>query len=221
MELYMTALEGNVPTPTIILVLASSVMVLTMWFSKKSRNITMTELNLAKQHHDGYERFQPNFISRGVVRLAVIFNKIMEGLVPQVIHRYVDKRFQIPEKNKTILGANDNAPSFDMMRAAVNLVLSGVLISVGTSLKLPLSTTYVTFMVAMGTSLSDRAWGRETGVYRVAGVLKVVLGWFITAMSAFLLSGLFLTILFLWEVCSDDIFGCFCGVCFDSKSQEI
>ena len=195
-QMYMTALAGDVPTPTIILLLASTVMVLTMWFSKKSRNITMTELNLAKQHHDGYERFQPNFMSRGVVRFAVLLNKTVTDIVPEPVQRYIDKRFSIPKNHRTIKGDKDDLPSFDMMRAAVNLVLSGILISLGTSLKLPLSTTYVTFMVAMGTSLSDRAWGRETGVYRVAGVLRVITGWFATAMCAFLISATFMTILF-------------------------
>ncbi len=162
---------------------AGIIMVLTLWFSKKAKDVAETELNLARQD-EGSERFEPNFFARAIVRSSVKFGKRFDKIVPANISANIDARFD----NKTIelpRKKEFTPPMFDLVRASVNLVVASILISIGTSFKLPLSTTYVTFMVAMGTSLADRAWDRESAVYRVSGVINVILGWFSTAASAF------------------------------------
>ncbi len=187
-SLYMDALNGPVKADVRLLLGSGVVMVLALWFSKKSRSVTETEVNLGRQN-DGIERFSSTPLSRSLVRAAVNMNKSITKIVPNTWLEKINRRFQIPEEKV------DDGVSFDLIRASVNLTLSALLISLGTSLKLPLSTTYVTFMVAMGSSLADRAWGRESAVYRITGVLTVIGGWFITAMFAFtiaLLVGLFL-----------------------------
>ncbi|MBU2905070.1 inorganic phosphate transporter [Arenibacter algicola] len=182
-EFSMTVLAEKVPTPTILLFVAGMVMVLTLWFSKKARYVTQTEINLSREG-ESKERFQPNFLSRGIVRSAMMLSTVTTALLPKALQEKIDSNFKKPviplSKDKTF-----EMPAFDMVRASVNLMVAGVLISVATSYKLPLSTTYVTFMVAMGTSLADRAWGAESAVYRVAGVLNVIGGWFFTAIIAF------------------------------------
>ncbi|MCK0132897.1 inorganic phosphate transporter [Arenibacter sp. S6351L] len=182
-EFSMTVLAEKVPTPTILLFVAGMVMVLTLWFSKKARYVTQTEINLSREG-ESKERFQPNFLSRGIVRSAMMISTVTTALLPKALQEKIDSNFKKPviplSKDKTF-----EMPAFDMVRASVNLMVAGVLISVATSYKLPLSTTYVTFMVAMGTSLADRAWGAESAVYRVAGVLNVIGGWFFTAIIAF------------------------------------
>ncbi|PXX27665.1 inorganic phosphate transporter [Arenibacter sp. ARW7G5Y1] len=182
-EFSMTVLAEKVPTPTILLFVAGMVMVLTLWFSKKARYVTQTEINLSREG-ESKERFQPNFLSRGIVRSAMMLSTVTSALLPKALQEKIDSNFKKPviplSKDKTF-----EMPAFDMVRASVNLMVAGVLISVATSYKLPLSTTYVTFMVAMGTSLADRAWGAESAVYRVAGVLNVIGGWFFTAIIAF------------------------------------
>lgn len=179
----MDVLATQVPTPTLLLFVSGLVMVLTLWFSKKARHVTQTEINLSREG-EAKERFQPNFLSRGIVRASVGIAETFSALVPLSLKERIDFRFKRPiislSKDK-----NYELPAFDMVRAAVNLMVAGILISLATSYKLPLSTTYVTFMVAMGTSLADRAWGAESAVYRVAGVLNVIGGWFITALIAF------------------------------------
>jgi len=165
------------------LLAAGVIMVLTLWFSKKAKNVAETELNLSRQN-EGTERFEPNFVARAIVRSTVNFSKKFDKVIPTNISSSIDARFD----NQTIKLPRDKSftpPMFDLVRAAVNLVVASILISIGTSFKLPLSTTYVTFMVAMGTSLADRAWDRESAVYRVSGVINVILGWFSTAASAF------------------------------------
>ncbi len=187
-SLYMDALNGPVKADVRLLLGSGVVMVLALWFSKKSRSVTETEVNLGRQN-DGIERFSSTPLSRSLVRAAVNMNKSITKIVPNTWLEKINRRFQIPEEKV------DDGVSFDLIRASVNLTLSALLISLGTSLKLPLSTTYVTFMVAMGSSLADRAWGRESAVYRITGVLTVIGGWFITALVAFtiaLLVGLFL-----------------------------
>jgi len=150
---------------------------------KKAKTVIETGINLSRQG-EGHEKFEPNPVSRVVVRAAMGLNIGISYIFPKKTLDFVDSKFQKPvitlSKDKTY-----EMPAFDMIRASVNLIVAGILISIGTSLKLPLSTTYVTFMVAMGTSLADRAWGRESAVYRVAGVLNVVGGWFMTAIVAF------------------------------------
>lgn len=186
-DFSMGGLAGKVPTPTAFLLLAGLVMVLTLWLSKKARKVVATGVNLSRQG-DGAERFHPNAFSRGVVRLSLSASQKLSFALPDSFLERVEKRFYQPEENLT-QKALEEKPAFDLVRASVNLVVAGILISIGTSLKLPLSTTYVTFMVAMGTSLADRAWNRESAVYRIAGVVNVIGGWFMTALVAFTAAG--------------------------------
>ncbi len=192
-EFSMGVLESKVPTPTILLFLSGMVMVATLWLSKKARYVTDTEINLAREG-EAKERFEPNFLSRGVVRFAMSIGQFSSALLPVSVKKHIDKRF---EKPVIVLpkGKTHELPAFDMIRAAVNLMVAGILISIATSYQLPLSTTYVTFMVAMGSSLADRAWGSESAVYRVAGVLNVIGGWFMTAIIAFIAAGVVLTLI--------------------------
>ena len=182
-EFSMAFLSKKVPTPTILLFLAGMVMVVTLWFSSKAKKVTKTEIDLARQQ-DTKERFNPNFLSRGLVRGSMNLSYLFSKIIPENIQNHISTQFKKPEieltSNKSI-----ELPAFDMIRAAVNMMVAAILISIATSFKLPLSTTYVTFMVAMGTSLADRAWGSESAVYRVAGVLNVIGGWFFTAFIAF------------------------------------
>jgi phosphate/sulfate permease len=182
-EFSMGSLAGKVPSNTIFLLIAGVIMVLTIWFSKKAREVIKTGVDLSRQG-DGAEKFQPTDFSRIMVRGAIAINKIFVFILPEKTRNWIDSRFQVPvislSKSKKF-----EMPAFDKVRASVNLVVAGILISIATSFKLPLSTTYVTFMVAMGTSFADRAWGRESAVYRVAGVLNVIAGWFGTAIIAF------------------------------------
>jgi phosphate/sulfate permease len=168
------------------------VMVVTLWISSKAKKVTKTEIDLARQQ-DTKERFNPNFLSRGLVRASMNLSNVFSKIVPNNLQKHIDSQFEKPAielySNKSI-----ELPAFDMIRAAVNMMVAAILISIATSFKLPLSTTYVTFMVAMGTSLADRAWGSESAVYRVAGVLNVIGGWFFTAFIAFVGCG---TIAFL------------------------
>lgn len=180
----MTALTGKVKTPTFFLLLAGLIMVVTLWTSKKARSVTKTEINLARQD-TGYERFGSSIFARSLVRRTNNFSKTFKNLLPVAIQNKIEKQFDQVEYQKQQNALGPEAPYFDMIRASVNLVVASMLIAFATSLKLPLSTTYVTFMVAMGTSLSDKAWGRDSAVYRITGVFSVIGGWFFTAFSAF------------------------------------
>ena len=184
----MGVLAEKVPSNVWLLLVAGAVMVVTLWTSSKAKNVIKTGIDLSRQG-DGHEKFKPNPLSRVTVRAAMTINTGIRFLVPAHTLAYIDSKFTKPvislPKDKTY-----ELPAFDMVRAAVNLIVAGILISIATSMKLPLSTTYVTFMVAMGTSLADRAWGRESAVYRVAGVLNVIGGWFLTAITAFLAAAL-------------------------------
>ena len=186
-EFSMQVLATKVATPNFLLVIAGVVMVLTLWFSKKAQRVVKTELDLSNQGEVS-ERFNANFLSRFIVRVASNLSNLFNRLLPTSVNSVIEKRFEIPEIFTKKISQN-NRPSFDVIRASVNLMVAGILISFATSYKLPLSTTYVTFMVAMGTSLSDRAWGSESAVYRVAGVLNVIAGWFGTALIAFTAAG--------------------------------
>lgn len=188
----MEGLAGEVPANTYMLFLAGVIMVLTLWFSKKARAVVETGVSLARQD-EGKERFEANFLSRVIVRGTVNLSQAISYVTPKPVLKFVDSRF---EKVKEKKNKNHEAPAFDLVRAAVNLVVASILISVGTLLKLPLSTTYVTFMVAMGSSLADRAWGRESAVYRVAGVFNVIGGWFVTALVAFVAASIFATAIY-------------------------
>lgn len=177
--LKMSGLAGAVPANPLILFIGGAIMVITIWLSKKARSVSDTEINLARQD-DGVERFGSTSLSRAIVRGAVNFNKKFVKYVPERAQRFIERRFE----PLTVAETEEKAP-FDLIRATVNLSVASILIASATSLRLPLSTTYVTFMVAMGSSLADRAWGRESAVYRITGVLTVISGWFLTAAVAF------------------------------------
>lgn len=201
----MGSLNGAVTTHPLILIISGVIMVLTLWFSKKSQTVADTEINLARQDA-GAERFGSTSVSRAMVRCALNCNKTYEKYTPKRIQRFVASRFvpvYVPE------GAN-KAP-FDLIRATVNLTVASILISMATSLQLPLSTTYVTFMVAMGSSLADRAWGRESAVYRITGVLTVIAGWFLTALIAFTIAFLIALGLMWGGMIAVVIFAVVCG----------
>ncbi len=178
----MGMLANKQTAPPIILLLSGLVMIVTLITSKKAKNVVATSVDLSRQG-EGDERFGASMLSRVIVRNVVKTSESINKILPERLKRFIDSRFEQP-KNEKILTLEDDA-AFDKIRAAINLVVSGILISIGTSLKLPLSTTYVTFMVAMGTSLSDRAWGRDSAVYRISGVFAVIGGWFLTALVAF------------------------------------
>tara|TARA_R100001369_G_scaffold92808_1_gene139986 strand:- start:1905 stop:4127 length:2223 start_codon:yes stop_codon:yes gene_type:complete len=191
----MDVLSEKVPAEPFLLFIAGGVMVLTLWFSKKARSVAETEIGLSRQG-EGHEKFQPNMLSRVVVKGTSRVAQGLNYILPKATTKNINARFEKPvvelPKHRTY-----ELPAFDMIRASINLVVAGVLISIATSMKLPLSTTYVTFMVAMGTSLADRAWGRESAVYRVAGVLNVIGGWFFTAFSAFVAAGTLAYLIYL------------------------
>lgn len=197
-EFSMGVLAGKVPTPSLFLFIAGLIMVVTLWFSSKARKVAATEVNLARQS-EGHERFEPNALSRIIVRSSLGLMNSIGVIVPSSMKSRVSKKFDKPvvslPKNKYY-----ELPAFDAVRASTNLMVAGILISIATSYKLPLSTTYVTFMVAMGTSLADRAWDRESAVYRVAGVLNVIGGWFFTAFIAFVTAGIFTYLIHLGGV---------------------
>ena len=185
----MESLDKKVPAEPLLLFIAGGIMVVTLWFSKKAKTVAETEIGLSRQH-DTHEKFKPNLFSRILVNLFFKASSAIGSIMPESITNKIEMSF---ESNKTFLINKDqsvDAPAFDMIRASVNLMVAGILISIATAMKLPLSTTYVTFMVAMGTSLADRAWGRESAVYRVAGVVNVIGGWFLTALGAFIASGI-------------------------------
>lgn len=182
-NLYMSKLSEPVVADWKYLFGAGLIMILALWFSKKAREVTKTGVDLSRQS-EGAERFSSTGASRSIVRNVLTFTKFLKRITPPQVISFVERRFQ-PVPNY-----EGNNASFDMIRASVNLTIAALLISLGTSLKLPLSTTYVTFMVAMGSSLADRAWGRESAVYRISGVLIVVSGWFMTALVAFTVAAL-------------------------------
>ena len=194
-EFSMGVLSSKVPTPTFLLVLSGGIMVITLWLSSKAKKVMKTELDLSDQKSIK-ERFKPNFISKGIVKGFQVIGTGVNAILPTSVQNKIDAQFA----NSALVLKNQNdkdAPSFDMLRACINLVVASILISIATSYKLPLSTTYVTFMVAMGTSLADRAWQRDSAVYRVAGVLNVIGGWFLTAITAFIVSGIIVTLIYV------------------------
>ncbi len=186
----MEALAGRVPTPTYLLMLAGLIMMLTLWFSSKARSVLKTSVNLGRQY-EGAERFDSYAISRSIVRFFSRAAEWVDEHLPEGWKKWVESRFDDRPFAEQQQQAGREAPAFDMVRAAVTLMVASILISIGTAMKLPLSTTYVTFMVFMGASLADGAWGRESAVYRVSGVLSVVGGWFFTAFSAFTVAFVF------------------------------
>ena len=181
-SMLMGALNENVPANFLVLLAAGGVMIATLWTSKKSMHVSATELSLSTQSDEGSEQqYGSSFFSRTIVRAALNINAGVERVIPRRLRTAIAKRFEYEDIE------HSGAP-YDMIRATVNLTTSALLIALATSLKLPLSTTYVSFMVAMGSSLADRAWGRESAVYRISGVMTVVAGWFVTALGGFLIA---------------------------------
>lgn len=181
-SLYMMkSLMDTSHTPTIYLLIAGVVMVLSLVFSKKAQNVVKTSVDLSRQD-EGDEMFGSSGVARALVRNTQKTATVIGGLIPDRAKKWIESRFN---SEAAVL---PEGAAFDQIRASVNLVLAGLLVAFGTSMKLPLSTTYVTFMVAMGTSLADRAWNRESAVFRITGVLSVIGGWFITAGAAFIVS---------------------------------
>ena len=174
----MSSLNESAKTPFIFLFLSGVVMVYALATSKKAQNVVKTSVDLSRQD-EGEEMFGSSRVARSIVRGANNMNEFFSKYTPKPLVRWIDARFN---KDEAILA---QGAAFDLVRASINLVLSGLLIALGTSLKLPLSTTYVTFIVAMGSSLADRAWSRESAVFRITGVLNVIGGWFLTAGIAF------------------------------------
>ena len=177
----MGSLNGPAKTPLFFLIAAGAIMVFSLATSKKAHNVVKTSVDLSRQD-TGDEVFGSSRVARSLVRWFTSVSAWVVDVTPERVRLWINSRFNQDEVQI------ENGAAFDLVRASINLVLAGLLIAMGTSLKLPLSTTYVTFMVAMGTSLADRAWGRESAVFRITGVLSVVGGWFITAGAAFLIA---------------------------------
>ena len=172
------------------IVLSGIIMVITLWTSRKAMNVSQTELSLSSADGGGDQQFSSSLFSRAVVRAAVNTSRFFDRITPEPVKRFVEKRFEWADIE------HSGAP-YDMIRSTVNLTTASLLIALGTSLKLPLSTTYVCFMVAMGSSLADKAWGRESAVYRITGVITVVMGWFVTGFGGFIIA-FALGLLLMW-----------------------
>ncbi len=203
----MVALSKKVQSQTSIMLIAGTIMVITLWISKKARTVTETEISLGKQD-EGTEKFESVWLSRKIVNLFDSLFGIANNIAPPSVRETIARRMA-PVAETAV--AQADKPSFDLVRASVNLMVASAVVSFATSLKLPLSTTYVTFMVAMGTSFSDQAWGRESAVYRVTGVLTVIGGWFMTALIAFVVSFIFGNILFYLQVPGFILLAAFAG----------
>lgn len=178
MMFKMDQLNGPAGTPLVFLIGAGVIMVVSLATSKKAHNVVKTSINLSSKD-EGDEMFGSSRVARSLVRWGNSVGETMVRITPARVRHYIDSRFQTPEQ------PDEQGVTFDLVRASINLVVAALLIALGTSLKLPLSTTYVTFMVAMGSSLADRAWSRESAVFRITGVLTVIGGWLITAGVAF------------------------------------
>jgi len=195
--LSMAALAKPVQANTWILLIAGAVMVITLWLSRKARSVTKTEVNLGRQE-EGIERFESSPLSRGIVRMGISLTDGLKKITPVALQNTVIKRIDPGKYKKEKADKDGDAPAFDLLRASVNLMVASALVSLGTSFKLPLSTTFVTFTVAMSTSLADKAWGRDSAVYRVNGMITVIGGWFFTAFLAF--SSCFVLTMFIYFV---------------------
>jgi len=191
----MESLRDPVNTPIFFLIAAGMIMVLTLSFSRKAKAVTATTIDLSRQD-EGSERFESSSLARFFVRITIELNKGLKKISPNSFRRFVNSRFEADID----FGNKEYKLAFDLVRASVNLVVASILIAMGTSLKLPLSTTYVTFMVAMGTSLADGAWGRDSAVYRISGVLTVIGGWFFTAFIAFLAAFIIALLIFFGKM---------------------
>ena len=180
-DIMMSALNENIPANMLFMLSAGAVMILTLWTSRKAMHVTETEISLSTQANEDESRYGSNLFSRSIVRAALNVSNAVDRITPDFVKRFVATRFEYTDVE------HSGAP-YDMIRATVNLTTSALLISLATSLKLPLSTTYVCFMVAMGSSLADKAWGRESAVYRITGVMTVIVGWFSTAIGGFIIA---------------------------------
>ena len=175
---------------TLYIVISGIIMVATLWTSRKAMSVSQTELSLTSADGGGDQQFSSSMFSRAVVRAAVSTSRFLDKVVPEKVKNFIEKRFEYADIE------HSGAP-YDMIRSTVNLTTASLLIALGTSLKLPLSTTYVCFMVAMGSSLADKAWGRESAVYRITGVITVVMGWFVTGFGGFIIAFV-LGLLLMW-----------------------
>ena len=175
---------------TLYIVISGIIMVATLWTSRKAMGVSQTELSLTSADGGGEQQFESSMFSRAVVRAAVATSRFLDKVIPEKTRNFIEKRFEYADIE------HSGAP-YDMIRSTVNLTTASLLIALGTSLKLPLSTTYVCFMVAMGSSLADKAWGRESAVYRITGVITVVMGWFVTGFGGFIIA-FFLGLLLMW-----------------------
>ncbi len=188
----MWDLANPIPPNTIFLLLSGLVMVITLYTSKSARKVLETSVNLSSSRSGEREQFGASLPGRLIVRGSMVLGRAVSKCIPAPVHKAIDQRFE-----PVIPPIGTEPPPFDAVRASINLLLTAILISMATSLKLPLLTTYVSFMVAMGSSFADRAWDRETAVYRVSGVFAVVSGWFITAFSAFVAAAFAVTLV-IW-----------------------
>ena len=194
-DLLMGKLLGDIQTPAYFLIIAGIIMLFVLWLSRKAKTVIETSLSLSRQD-EGTERFGSSAFSRVLVRRVVNVSNFVSRAIPQPILEKIQQRFENEEVDQRVV-KDPNPPMFDLVRASVNMMVASILIAIGTSYKLPLSTTYVTFMVAMSTSLVDGAWGRDSAVYRITGVFTVVGGWFITGLAAFSVA-FFLSLFFGW-----------------------
>lgn len=194
----MSQLSEKIPAPSWMLLLAGGIMITTLFFNKKAYSVAKTTINLSRQS-DGYERFESNGIARLLVRTAVNIGYFVNNLLGPNFKKFLSKQFD-ETKYRPDFDKDGNKPAFDLLRAAVILMVAAALISIATLLKLPLSTTYVTFIVAMAAALPDKAWGRESSVYRVSGVVSVVGGWFVTAIGASIIAGIIATVIYFGDI---------------------
>lgn len=191
-EFMMAGLLKPTQAPTLFLLASGLVMVATLWFSKKAMRVVQTSINLSSSRAGTQEQFGASLPGRVIVRTSMSLGRLINQFIPQSVRRGIDRRFE----PAPVVKGEPELP-FDCVRASVNLMVSAILIASATSLKLPLSTTYVTFMVAMGSSFADGAWDRETAVYRISGVLTVISGWFLTAFSASTLAAAVAALVFI------------------------
>ncbi|RJP92332.1 MAG: inorganic phosphate transporter [Desulfobacteraceae bacterium] len=217
LTITMGALSEKVQSQTLLLLIAGAIMVFTLWLSKKAKTVTETEISLSQQE-EGTERFESIWLSRIIVNMVASMMSIFQIFFPENIRKLIARRID-PGKYKPLKNLADR-PSFDLVRASVNLMVASAVVSFATSMKLPLSTTYVTFMVAMGSSFSDQAWGRESAVYRVTGVLTVIGGWFMTALIAFVTAFIFANVIFYFHVPGFMALILFAGIMFMKNHKK-
>lgn len=196
-DYMMDALAQPVQTNPLFLICAGIIMIITLWTSRKARSVVQTTVNLGRQY-EGYERFEGNEFSRGIVKSITSVTSGINRLIPKKLVDKIDYRFTAVEGGQSEKDPDKGA--FDLVRASVNLTVGAGIILVATSFKLPLSTTFVSFMVLMGTSLADRAWSKGSAVYRVSGVLIVIGGWFLTAIIALTVSMIFASLLINFKI---------------------